>query len=220
MLSRSIIFLTSILLLAVHVNAQLTTPLRQGLVVVKNDRGKIIEQSNYVNDTLHGESIKWHQNGKLYIKCSYDKGRLDGEWFYYNKKGKLAIHSHFIEGVRDVFRSYWKNGNERIIAHFANGLIDGEMKTYYKNGKVESTVLYRRGGILSVLRKYDKNGNLIVLMYPIDTTRDRFTSIEYFDSHGKVKKRQTINERPISYYLFGPDVHRSGPLEGSEIKNE
>jgi antitoxin component YwqK of YwqJK toxin-antitoxin module len=216
MSSQSHIFLISALLLMVHANAQTKDTIRQGLIVVKNERGKIVEQSNFANDTLQGESIKYYKNGKVFIRCFYEKGQLDGDWFYYHKTGKLAIHSHFTKGVRDTFKSYYENGNERITAHFANGLIDGEMKTYYKTGKIESTVLYQKGGILSALRNYDKKGNLIIMKFPIDTTRDRFIGIDYLDSHGNVKKSQSINELPISYYLFGADVHRSGPLEGEK----
>jgi antitoxin component YwqK of YwqJK toxin-antitoxin module len=214
--SRPLTFSIFILLLITHANAQTNGSLRQGLIVVKNDRGKIIEQSNYVNDTLQGESVNYYKNGNGFIRCLYEKGQLDGDWFYYHKTGKLAIHSHFTKGIRDTFKSYHENGNERITAHFVSGLIDGEMKTYHKNGKVESTVLYRRGGILSALRKYDKKGNLILMMSPIVTTRDKFISIQYLDLHGNVKKSQSINELPISYYLFGADVHRSGPLEGEQ----
>jgi hypothetical protein len=185
---------------------------RNGLVETRDHRGIIKEASYFKNDTLNGESIKYFNNGKIYIKGAYKDGLADGDFYYYDSRGRQTLYLHFTHGVRDVFKSYWSNGNVRLSATFRNGFIENELTTYYRNGKLESRVAYKEGKILTAFRKFDKEGRVKLIMFPLSSTRDIFVLIEYFDKKGNTIKSKKINDRPMSYYLFGPEVHQSGEL--------
>jgi len=51
--------------------------------------------NTYVNDTLHGPYMTWHENGAVYIDGAYSKGFRSGNWKFYSPSGELVREVDF-----------------------------------------------------------------------------------------------------------------------------
>ncbi|WP_320040513.1 PQQ-binding-like beta-propeller repeat protein [uncultured Desulfobacter sp.] len=85
-----------------------------GIVIKKDDNGKIIEETAYQDGIKNGPSKEYWDNGKLKSETVYK----DNNW----------------NGLR---KRFWENGKLRSEGKYINGKIEGLWKTYKKNGQTD-----------------------------------------------------------------------------------
>ena len=62
----------------VHIIETFHDGLKQGIYLKINRRGSLIEQSEYINDSLNGKLLRYNPGGKLQLEENYNHGKLDG----------------------------------------------------------------------------------------------------------------------------------------------
>jgi antitoxin component YwqK of YwqJK toxin-antitoxin module len=100
-----------------------------------HENGQLLEQANYVNDSLHGERIFFYADGKKESVEQFDHGTQSGEYVKYREDGTVAIRQTY-----------------------ANGLLNGKSIKYYPNGKVEEEVTMQGGGENGPFREFYDSG--------------------------------------------------------------
>jgi antitoxin component YwqK of YwqJK toxin-antitoxin module len=208
---------------------------KQGFWRTKTNHAFI--ECHYLNDTLNGLYRRFFIDGRLAEECSYKKGFLDGDYKLFWKNGQLMVQIYYQNGLAEgIYNAYYENGllwktinykngtfNGKIFlyskkgkkifeANFANGILDGYFYDYFPNGQVHISSIFEDGKMLSGERVYNTAGKLVVLKLP-NESRDRLTGLIEYDKNGKEKPRlKFINEKPITYYYFGQEAHKSGKL--------
>lgn len=155
--------------------------LKEGIEKRYNREGLVIEESNYVNDKLHGKYIKKSPKGVLLIEGEYYMDKKTGEWKEYQEEREGALKS--ITNYKDDKKHgkqilYYADGKTKLAeGNFENDLETGTWKYFYENGKLEKEGSYipevysdaeeekidpkkpktKRKG---VWKKYYRNGNL------------------------------------------------------------
>ncbi len=94
------------------------------------------------------KEIIYYPNGKIYLEGEYTPE--------HKRKGKWV--------------SYFENGAIKSIAHFKNGLTDGEIKVYKQNGKLFYNGYYKQGLKEGIWKIYNDSGKLgAEVKYALDT---------------------------------------------------
>jgi hypothetical protein len=68
-----------------------------GVLTVRDPRGQILAQGNFVDGQRHGLWREWHTNGRLAVVGSYVKQREVGTWQYFDERGRLLDVEVFSE---------------------------------------------------------------------------------------------------------------------------
>lgn len=109
---------------------------KNGIIKVYREDGRLHKELAYKNDTLHGLSKVYHPNGKLY---------LETEWAN-NKRHGLT-------------KQYFQSGILYSETHYDSGRITGTLKKYHKDGKLKAEVPYNKGMECAGLKEYILNGD-------------------------------------------------------------
>jgi antitoxin component YwqK of YwqJK toxin-antitoxin module len=135
---------------------------RNGLCKYYNSAGIIIEESEYVNDSINGISKVYSATGTLREIAEFKNGRKEGFTRSYTYKGvmvyELEYHNNMLNGEYKIFHT---SGRLAAIRHYINGLENGTSKSYRDNKKNE---LYLEMDYVNEKRietRYYKKGKLI-----------------------------------------------------------
>lgn len=147
---------------------------KNGIIKVYRDDGRLHKELAYKNDKLHGRSKVYHSNGKLY---------LDTEWAD-NKRHGLT-------------RQYYINGILYSETHYDSGKITGVLKKYHKDGKLKAEVSYNKGMECAGLKEYILSGEPRP-HYPeiVITIENKILSEGYYYLHVSVNERV----KKVTYY--------------------
>jgi antitoxin component YwqK of YwqJK toxin-antitoxin module len=137
-----------------------------------NEKGILIETSQFKKNKLDGES-KWYddsgkyigsyiyknsadgytkveKDGKLYAEGkTLDNGKRDGEWTTYFANGEKEIGSFSNGKFHGKWKLYYPNGKLKIESNYQDNLREGKRFIYTPEGKVEKTELYEKGKLIS-----------------------------------------------------------------------
>lgn len=80
-----------------------------------NQFGETIENSYYLNNQLHGKSLKYRSNGNLFQEATYYKGKLHGYIRNYNYKGRLQMETNYEMGLRHGFHIVFSPQTGEIV---------------------------------------------------------------------------------------------------------
>ena len=113
---------------------------KQGLHIQYDSLGRI-EIATYVNDSLNGEYILFHENNKRIMRKEiYEKNKEQGQayYFYSNSSGQLMSQRE------------WKNGKKV-----------GYSTDFYETGETKAVLLYNEEGFLVWRKTFDTLGKVI-----------------------------------------------------------
>ena len=101
------------------------------------ENGKLKSELRYVDGKLNGECVWYDLNGQRQTQASYVNDTLEGQYLRWHQNGKLAEERWYKRGIQDsICRSYSELGNLASEDHFIGGKLNGESKKWYDNGQV------------------------------------------------------------------------------------
>lgn len=132
---------------------------RQGKWFIYEENGDTAQISEYMNDTLHGESL-FFLEGSLESKVNFKMGKMDGEATYYYPSGSIRYKGIMKNGLQvGNWMFFHSNGALESEVVMEDGKPTGNLLKYYSNGAVEmkGSNYYGNGEF----EKYDSLGTLL-----------------------------------------------------------
>lgn len=108
---------------------------KNGIIIVKRDDGRLHKELAYKNDKLHGLSKVYHPDGKLYLETEWANDRRHG-----------------------LTKQYYESGILYSETYYDSGKITGILKRYHKDGKLKSEARYNKGADCAGLKEYILTG--------------------------------------------------------------
>jgi antitoxin component YwqK of YwqJK toxin-antitoxin module len=135
---------------------------KQGMYQAFSPEGTLMEEANYVNDTLDGERRLYHENGKVQIKEQYDQGQFVGAYQTFYENGQMELEGTYTEGAMNgEWKRYYENGQLMEVVQFENNQENGPFIEYHDNGNLKAKGAYLDGdkehGLLEL---FDEQGEL------------------------------------------------------------
>ena len=122
----------------------------------------LVEQADYVNDTLHGMRTLFFDDGTKEIEESYVSGKYHGIFKTYHHDGSLKLEGMYENGTMEsTWTKYYPSGQvmERVQMHLNNE--NGPFEEFYENGNLKAKGTYLDGDNEDgELLLYDENGDL------------------------------------------------------------
>lgn len=143
------------------------TKLKQGTYTLRDSTGVLLEEANYLQDTLHGERKLYTEKGVLEVIENYQEGEFEGSYqlFYPNEQVKFnaAYHKGVLVGEA---KSYFENGQLKEVVQFKDNVENGPFIEYHPNGNLKAKGSYYSGNHSEhgPLELFDENGDLIKKM--------------------------------------------------------
>ncbi len=134
---------------------------RQGLFQ-RYQENVLREESNYVNDTLHGTRVIFDGEGRKEIEEQYQMGVFSGLYRTFYADGNVELEGHYANGeMSGIWIKHYPNGGimERVTMKENNE--NGPFVEYHPNGKLKAEGTYRDGDREhGELKLYDEEGLL------------------------------------------------------------
>ncbi len=199
--------------------------------------GNIISKELYLNDKKEGLSYHYYEDGKIRKVSNYINNSLNGDTYEFNmdemvveiiiyKNGVVIerekINRFDADNMRDgMWKEFYDNLSVRREINYRHGLKNGMYKEYDGKGNLNLVLKYNddliaedtdlEGDSISLRNEYDENGNLIFSgtyrnELPVGIHR-------FFDREGKVINSHIYNEKglKISEGIVSQGGSREGP---------
>ena len=140
---------------------------KQGRFELTNPAGQLVEISNYVDDQLDGELIRFNDQGDTLTVETYENGQFEGPFRLYNEEeGYLRQVGQYIDGAMNgKWEAYHPNGQIAERVTFVNNQEDGPFEEWHPNGQRKASGTYLEGdNEHGELWLYAENGELERLM--------------------------------------------------------
>ena len=123
--------------------------------------GKLSEEANYTNDTLHGERKLYFANGKPEIIENYKNGQFDGTWQEFYESGQLKmVGSYKNNEGSGIWKTYYETGKLKEEVRLEKSEENGPFKEYHQNGNLKTEGTYSDGSETGEMKEYDENGEM------------------------------------------------------------
>ncbi len=81
-------------------------------------------ESSFVNDTLHGKTVRWRSDGSVEVNSYYDKELKTESHFFFSQTGDTLK----IESYKDGLKHGLVRDHNGKISHWMNGVLHGEYR--------------------------------------------------------------------------------------------
>lgn len=139
------------------------TKKKEGAYLAFYPNGQKLEESFYINDSLHGERKLFYENGQLESVTNHANGMFEGKYQKYNEQGKLTNEGQYLNNEMSGVWKKWDGSGALVeeVAFMAN-LENGPFKEFYPNGKLKAEGIYLDGdNEQGELKIYDETGELV-----------------------------------------------------------
>ncbi|MCC6463129.1 MAG: toxin-antitoxin system YwqK family antitoxin [Saprospiraceae bacterium] len=135
---------------------------REGLYQRFHEKGYLLEEAHYLNDSLEGERKYFYPNGKTERVEHYARGIIHGPFLQYYDDGQLQLQQTFANGVlQGLSTSWYPNGAIKEKVTLADNEENGPFTEWYENGKIKAEGNYLDGDNEDgELKLYDTLGQL------------------------------------------------------------
>ena len=136
---------------------------KQGIYKKVDKQGKLIEEANFVNDTLHGLRIIYYEKGDTQIVENYQSGYFDGPYKAYYEGGQLELLGYYVNNtMKGKWYRYYPTGELMEIVTFDANEENGPFVEFYQNGNKKAEGTYLEGDNEDgMLLLYDDEGTLV-----------------------------------------------------------
>jgi len=139
---------------------------KEGLYQRFAANGILLEEANYVNDTLEGERKYFYPNGTVESIERYRRGQYHGKYQKFYENGQLQIEQEFVNGtMQGLSLRYYPNGVLEEKVTIRDNEENGPFWEYWENGnlKTEGNYAPSEDGNLEQgeLKEYDESGQLV-----------------------------------------------------------
>jgi hypothetical protein len=142
---------------------------REGLYQRYSAEGVLLEEAQFLADSLNGEPKYFSASGQLESIEHYQNNKIHGKFQSFYPDGKVKIEQDFVEGALTGFSiRYYPNGQMEEKVQLKNNVEDGPFTEYHENGQLKTEGTYApndEGDGLEngELKEYDESGQLIRL---------------------------------------------------------
>ncbi|MEO1517919.1 MAG: toxin-antitoxin system YwqK family antitoxin [Bacteroidota bacterium] len=139
---------------------------KQGKLKRYDQNGKLLEQAQYENDSLHGQRLLYYDNGQAEIEESYERGNFHGPYKVYFEDGTLKQEGQYVVGsMEGEWKSYYASQQLKEVVTFTDNNENGPFKEFYANGQLKAEGSYLGGDLEhGPLKLYDEQGQLVKTM--------------------------------------------------------
>lgn len=140
---------------------------REGQYLSFYPNGQKLEESWYVNDSLHGERKLFYENGKVESIEHHEHGQYVGSFQKFNENGQLTNEGQYANNeMTGVWKRWYDTGELREEVTFAANAENGPFKEFHQNGKPKAEGTYLNGeNEQGELKMYDEAGDLVEKKY-------------------------------------------------------
>lgn len=108
--------------------------------------GMLISEENYNNNTRNGLSRKFYPDSTVAEITNYKNDLIHGEYLKYYPGGALHLKSYYTEGkLNGNFDAFFEDGKPEVTGEYKNNLKEGEWIIYKKDGSQRFRVVYTAG---------------------------------------------------------------------------
>ncbi len=124
--------------------------------------GQVLEERNYTNDVLNGESRVYFENGKLDYVENHINGVYEGLYQKYFPTGQLSNEGQYVNNeMTGLWYRWYEDGQLREEVTFSANNENGPFKEYHPNGQLDTEGNYINGeNEQGELLIHDENGEL------------------------------------------------------------
>jgi hypothetical protein len=110
--------------------------LRDGPARCFSENGKLVRDSTFREDVLHGDQREWFIGGQLSLHCSYRFGLRHGKYYKYDESGKIIEEKVYVRGIVLA---------PRIKQMLDSGTLTGQMIMRFTNAGIRRLLLEEFG---------------------------------------------------------------------------
>ncbi len=166
---------------------------KQGTYKRFSPEGKLLEQSEYDNNLLHGKQSFFYPNGQVLESVHYTNGTHNG-----------------------TYQTFFENGKVELEGQYANGALEGEFKVHYESGQVKEILTYKNNEEVGAFKEYHDNGNIKTEGAYNGADPDTNIAVE----HGELKKYDEKGEHYQTMDCTNGRCITTWKKEGVEINVE
>lgn len=135
---------------------------KEGLYQRFHEKGYLMEEAHYTNDTLDGERKFFHPNGKVERIEHFQNGVYAGKFQQFYENGQLQLEQEYVDGALEGLSTAWyPNGVTKEKVTLRENEENGPFTEWYENGKLKAVGSYLDGdNEQDSLKLYDTLGQL------------------------------------------------------------
>lgn len=134
---------------------------RNGLCIYYDVNGRLQNENEYRNDSLHGLFRFYSPTGQKEVS-EFKHGKQEGVARYYNYKGQLVEEYEYHNNIRNGFhRLYSESGRVIMESSYLNGSENGTRRSYKDNDERELILEADFVNDKRIEVRYYKNGKLV-----------------------------------------------------------
>lgn len=140
---------------------------REGKYRRYDPQGQLIEEVDYVNDTIHGLRVLYYPATQdTHIVESYAGGQFEGDYrLYYDDGTPHQAGQYAGNEMTGEWKSWYPNGQLMEVVYFEKNLESGPFREWHPNGQLKAEGTYRDGdNEHGELKLYDEQGELARIM--------------------------------------------------------
>lgn len=135
---------------------------KEGLYQRFHEKGYLLEEAHYRNDTLDGERKFFHPNGKVERIEHFQNGVYAGKFQQFYENGQLQLEQEYVDGALEGLSTAWyPSGVMKEKVTLRENEENGPFTEWYENGKLKAVGSYIDGdNEQDSLKLYDTLGQL------------------------------------------------------------
>lgn len=135
---------------------------KEGLYQRFHEKGYLLEEAHYRNDTLDGERKFFHPNGKAERIEHFQNGVYAGKFQQFYENGQLQLEQEYVDGALEGLSTAWyPSGVMKEKVTLRENEENGPFTEWYENGKLKAVGSYIDGdNEQDSLKLYDTLGQL------------------------------------------------------------
>ena len=136
---------------------------KEGAFLLTTPGGVILEEANYIRDTLNGLRIMFYETGDTAVIEHYEMGKFVGPYKSFYVGGQLELEGSYIgNAMTGAWTRYYESGKLMEVVNFKDSEENGPFIEYYENGELKAEGSYLNGdNEHGELKLYDEQGSLV-----------------------------------------------------------
>lgn len=182
--------------------------LLDGEYTVRTVNGQIVKKCNLTNGLLNGTYEKWSITGNKLVERNYKNGKQDGLQKYWVDRDKYDIRSlkrHCFNCNKNDFKHkyyLWK------IAHYSNGIENGEFYSFSANGDTLKHTNYRNGKKDGINNVYDETKHYLLESYTYKEGKKQGAAFFYSPKGNVLWKGNYLNDKKHGEWIQYDDANK------------
>ncbi len=137
-----------------------------------HENGVLSLESPFVEDQMHGHSVRYYITGEKQVECDFDAGYAKGEWIEYHLNGNVSAkgqassswHNQFYAPIREgTWVWNFESGEKRLEVPYVRNVRHGALHEYYASGNQRVECEFDNGNLVSTWTLYHENQQIAAI---------------------------------------------------------